>query len=499
MKVAIYSRKSILTDVGNSIGNQINMIKNYFKNEQCTFEIFEDEGFSGGNTNRPSFNLMMKKVKDNCFDVVAVYRIDRISRNIVDFVNIYEDLQNHNVNLISITENFDPSTPYGKLVMIILATFAEMEREGISQRVKDNKIENAKLGKWGGGAAPFGYEIDRTIENGKSVSYLVAKTDIDFVKDIFNSYLKFKSLHKVQIWLYETSDIKWSLSTVRYILSNPIYCCSNSKVIDYLSSKNITVYGTPNGKGFISYGSRPRKKGIKEWNSKDMFIAVSKHYAPIDSDLWIKTQVLLEENAIAPRPKSSKVSFLTGLLRCGVCGSPLTVNYNHTNKDGTKNYYYVCTGKRKYGVSYCNNKNINNWILDDYVLKKLLDKKIEKIEVKSDNSKQIATIEKRINKNSTKIEKLVNNLMEVGNEAALVINKKLKELSIENENLKSSLWKLNNENSNNSLSSEEYDEVLTVIENSDHEAKRELLGMIIDRIEWNCHLPHGEDIKIFPK
>ena len=294
MRVAIYSRKSILTDVGNSIGNQVNMVKNYFKDGECTFEVFEDEGFSGGNTNRPAFNLMMQKVKENYFDTVAVYRIDRISRNIVDFVNIYESLQTNNVNLVSITENFDPSTPYGKLVMIILATFAEMEREGISQRVKDNKIENAKVGKWGGGAAPYGYSIKRIEENNKIMSYLEADSNIEFVKDIYNTYLNVGSMHQVQKWLYDEHDIKWSLSTVKYILSNPIYCKSDDKVINYLKMKNITVYGTANGNGFISYGSRPRRKGIKQWNSKDMFISVSRHEAPISSDKWINVQQLLE-------------------------------------------------------------------------------------------------------------------------------------------------------------------------------------------------------------
>ena len=165
---------------------------------------------------------------------------------------------------------------------------------------------------------------------------------------------------------------------------------------------------------------------------------------------------------------------MTSLLRCGICGSPLTVNYNHTNKDGARNYYYVCTGKRKYGVSYCNNKNINNWIMDDYILKKLKSRQMEKIELSTDNSKKISVLEKRILKNSSKIEKLVDNLMEVGNEAAMVINKKLKELSTDNENSKNQLWKLKNEDNRESLSDQEYNDILHVIDDADHDAKRDL-------------------------
>ena len=103
MRIAIYSRKSIETDTGESIQNQINMCKDYFNRQSTdsTFETFEDEGFSGGNINRPSFQRMLTLIKMKQFDVITVYKLDRIARNIVDFVKIYDELENYNVKLVS--------------------------------------------------------------------------------------------------------------------------------------------------------------------------------------------------------------------------------------------------------------------------------------------------------------------------------------------------------------------------------------------------------------
>lgn len=487
-RIAIYSRKSVLTETGDSINNQIKMVKNYFSNEECTFEIFEDEGFSGKNTNRPAFTDMMKKISAGIFDTVAVYRIDRISRNIVDFVNIYEDLKNYDVNLVSITENFDPSTPYGKLVMIILATFAEMEREGISQRVKDNKIENAKLGKWGGGSSPFGYDIVKVIENGKTVSYLKENDDISLVEEIFNTYIFYKSLHQVQKYLLNKHNIKWALSTVKYILSNPIYCKSDENVLNYLNSRNITVYGEPNGCGFITYNVRPLKKGKREWNSSDLFVSVSKHFAPINSDLWLKAQLIQLKTTQKPRPKFSKVSYFTGILRCAICGSPVTVNYNHTNKDGTRNYYYICTGKRKYGVSYCNNKNVNNNVLDQILLNHLINFKVPTVDKKINNEYSIENLKNQLKRNEKKIENLVDNLMEANHDIAAVINKKLKTLSEENQHIKSKIITLSN--STKELSQKDYNDAIELLLVSDHETKRQILSDIIEKIEWDGYTNH---------
>ena len=145
MKIAIYSRKSKFTGKGDSIKNQIQLCKEYiYKNFNSTDEdiiIYEDEGFSGGTTDRPQFKLMMKDAKAKKFDVLVCYRLDRISRNIADFSNLIEDLQENDIAFVSIREQFDTSTPMGRAMMYIASVFAQLERETIAERIRDNMLQ----------------------------------------------------------------------------------------------------------------------------------------------------------------------------------------------------------------------------------------------------------------------------------------------------------------------------------------------------------------------
>ena len=159
IRVAIYCRKSVFVEGSVSIETQINLCKDYInkKYSNSTFEIFEDEGFSGGNTNRPAFQKMLKLIELNQLDIVICYKIDRIARNTLDFLNTLEKFKNKNVELISVSEGFDPNTQIGKMMLTLLASFAEMERSNIQQRVSDNMLSIAKKGRWTGGSAPTGF------------------------------------------------------------------------------------------------------------------------------------------------------------------------------------------------------------------------------------------------------------------------------------------------------------------------------------------------------
>ncbi|MGL4664708.1 MAG: recombinase family protein, partial [Clostridium butyricum] len=166
IKIAIYSRKSVFTGKGESIENQIELCKNYcntYVNSGSNLEyiIYEDEGFSGKNTNRPEFQHMIDDIKKNKIDTLICYRLDRISRNVADFSSTLELLQKYNVNFISIKERFDTSTPLGRAMIYIASVFAQLERETIAERVRDNMIQLAKSGRWLGGNIPYGFNIAR--------------------------------------------------------------------------------------------------------------------------------------------------------------------------------------------------------------------------------------------------------------------------------------------------------------------------------------------------
>ena len=165
-KFVIYSRKSKFTGKGESIENQIELCRKYIamhygREEAEDALVYEDEGFSGGNMERPQFKKMMADSYKTPFAAIVVYRLDRISRNIGDFAGLIEDLGNREIDFISIKEQFDTSSPMGRAMMYIASVFSQLERETIAERIRDNMRELAKTGRWLGGTTPTGYESER--------------------------------------------------------------------------------------------------------------------------------------------------------------------------------------------------------------------------------------------------------------------------------------------------------------------------------------------------
>ena len=154
-KVAIYSRKSVFTGKGESIENQIEMCKDYYNrthnNNEVEFLIYEDEGFSGGNINRPRFKELITDAKNKKFKALVCYRLDRISLNVAYFSSTLELLQDNDIEFISIKEQFDTSTPMGRAMIYIASVFAQLERETIAERVRDNMLQLARTARWLGG------------------------------------------------------------------------------------------------------------------------------------------------------------------------------------------------------------------------------------------------------------------------------------------------------------------------------------------------------------
>ena len=495
MKIAIYSRKSLETDTGESIKNQINMCKDYFNRRyigECTFEIFEDEGFSGGNTNRPDFQRMMELVKFKQFDVVAVYKIDRIARNIVDFVNIFDDLDKMNVQLVSITEGFDPSTPAGKMMMLLLASFAEMERMNISQRVRDNMHELAKLGHWSGGQPPKGYESIREVINGKNVSFLIPNKEIDNIKQIFEMYAD--GYYPMEIYNhFKANGFIYPTNTILDLIKNPTYLKSSEESVHYLKQNGYKVYGKPNGCGFLPYNRRPRKNGVRYVGDK--IVGVSIHEAVIDIDLWIRTQQKLKERYQAPRPLESKNSWLAGLVKCR-CGSGMFVDTGNIRKDGTRPYRFKCSANAK-DSSSCKNRTLRVERLEAEVLKFLerllnkeeLEKLLASVENKDDTSK-IKDLKKRIKENTAAINNLIDKLMVLSNDASEFVTKKIEQLTKETNNLKNELLKLERSSFIGNLDKKNINVLHDQISNflnldNDIEVRRYNIKSIVKSITWD--------------
>lgn len=144
MVFGIYCRKSVLSDKGESVENQMEMCRSYVINkfgENNEFILYEDEGYSGKNTSRPMFIKLTEDIKKKKLDYVVCYRLDRMSRSVSDFSSLVEMMNRYKTGLICIKEEFDTSKPMGKAMMYIASVFAQLERETIGERVKDNMTE----------------------------------------------------------------------------------------------------------------------------------------------------------------------------------------------------------------------------------------------------------------------------------------------------------------------------------------------------------------------
>ena len=425
MKAAIYSRKSKFTGKGESIGNQIQMCKEhantFLKDKNITeFLIYEDEGFSGGNTNRPEFQRLLVDAKLKKFDVLICYRLDRISRNVADFSSTLETLQKHNVDFISIREQFDTTSPMGRAMIYIASVFSQLERETIAERIKDNMLELSKTGRWLGGNTPIGYAsepityIDENMNEKKLVKLKQVPEELKIVSLLYNKYLELNSLSKIQTYALQSKlktkrGADFTKANIRLVLANPVYVKANDEVAEYLESQGISVYGVPDGKnGFLTYN---KSKNITTVNGKtamapreksEWIATMSSQKGIIEPGDWIAVQRLIEENkGKFPNEGKSHNALLSGKIRCAKCGGNMVVHHGHLSvSTGKTNYYYSCAMKDMSKKSRCDNKNALVSEIDDIIVKELK-------ELAKDKTIILAEIIKQ-NKNSKKNDASIN-------------------------------------------------------------------------------------------
>lgn len=430
MRIAIYTRKSVYVENSESIETQINLCKSYFKGEN-EFEIFEDEGYSGKNINRPAFKRLLLECKMNKFNALICYRLDRISRNVADFSSTLELLQKYNVHFISIKEQFDTSTPMGRAMIYIASVFAQLERETIAERVKDNMLELAKKGCYTGGTIPKGCEIIK--KDGKSYLNIIDK---ELIKTYFNSYLDNGSLFLGYKSLKERG-ILISREGYRKILRNPLYVKSSDEVNNYLKSKQFKVIGKSNNQaGYMTYG---------KINNSSIAV-IGKHKGVIEPSMWLKVQLQLDDRNEMFK-NNSETNFLSGVLKCHCCNG----FYHLAQVNKVK--YYVCQNRinrTTYGIDKdkikCENKKyIRAEKVENKVLNFISELKYKDVfdtffNFKFDNNDdEIKNLEKELSKNEKIINNLVEKTMLLSNEASKPFLNKIEELTKRNSEIKNKI------------------------------------------------------------
>lgn len=539
MKIAIYSRKSKFTGKGESIENQIALCRDYIARTipeatENEITVYEDEGFSAKTLDRPQFRRMMESARKQPFDYVVVYRLDRISRNVGDFAKLIEELNSMHTAFICIKEQFDTSTPMGRAMMNIAAVFAQLERETIAERIRDNIVFLARTGRWLGGVTPLGYSAEKTEirdEEGKNRSAFKLKQNSEEAKKIrtiFKKYLEFQSITKVRSWLiqhdYKTREgCDFGTYAVRMILRNPVYCPADEAAYEYFTRLGSTVCFDKN-EADKNAGLMPFFRTVQDGKDnqrnppENWFIAKGKHKPIVSSDQWLKVQELLQENASKTfyRPGRNTVSLLTGLVRCTSCGSIMRPRVNSNKRrlsDGERSFSYMCTLKESSRKSKCSMKNINGAELDKLVcdavmnindpsgiLKSQLDEMLNSPDTdRASTSEKLSELQKLVKEHKDQIANLLK-VISMSQDSPTMLQyttKEVERLDSEINVFEKEIQELTSIDEKNAQRHQFMEEIVHSIsdfrENYDEMSfaeKQDFMHKIIDRIEWDGEKAH---------
>ena len=383
MNFAIYARKSVYSDKSDSIKNQMRMCRDYIKMKYDDIggvSEYYDEGLTGANTNRPELKRLMQDINDGLIDVLAVYQLDRLSRDVKDFSNIYGALAEHRVEFISVKENIDTSTPIGKAMMYITMVFAQLERESIAARVTDNMIGLAKKGYWTGGNPPYGYVRKKIIVDGKKhVTITIDPEAAEWVKGIYRDFLDNNYSLQSMETAYRKAGIRtqngafFSTTQLHKVLTMPYCVEATPEVYDYYKSLGCKMdSGSPRDKwdgscGVMIYGRSTEKNKKHQVQPKtEWIVCLGLHKPFIDADMWLEVQRRFARNKF-DKKKKYDIPLLKGALRCAKCGCLMQVSRKKL-KSGVHSAYYCLTRMRK-GIDACDVGQIDIRRLDTEVLR----------------------------------------------------------------------------------------------------------------------------------
>ena len=476
--VAIYARKSRITNKGDSIGVQFKQCAEYAKRElqlddDYSFMEYEDKGLSGYYSDRPDFQRMLHDIEMGKIRAVVCYKLDRIGRKTSDLLRLLDFLEKHKVDLLICSNNINTASGVSKIFIQIFAVVAEFERDTLTERITDNMMELAKDGRWLGGNTPTGFTVKRVKtgsgKNKSAYSYLESipeeKAMIQKLYEIFGQLRSIKkTADKMNKLGYRTkAGSKFNASTTRLLLKNPVYCIADENAYNYFyenggglceelsafdGQHGLSAYNKTDQEKFEDADSTfisPKfvqimsAKPVSEW-----IISVGRHEGFIPSQQWIDTQNMLDSIAEKyNRPHRKTNALLSGLVYCPLCGKRLRV-ISESNRwtNGKPRFKYVCPG---YRVSECTFRAVDGVLLDEFVVKQLsnlsdedseyftelLNQRASDIFKNSQNEQELTELKKKKAQLETAISNQVKNMRDAGDDLKRLIQKDIQDLSNE--------------------------------------------------------------------
>jgi site-specific DNA recombinase len=347
VRCAVYTRKSTeegLEQEFNSLDAQRESAEAYIKSQKhagwiCLPERYDDGGFTGGNLDRPALKRLLTDIEKGKIDAIVVYKVDRLSRSLLDFAKIMEAFEKRQVAFVSVTQQFNTATSMGRLVLNVLLSFAQFEREIISERTRDKIAAARRKGKWVGGHPLLGYDVD---PHGSKL--VVNEEEALRVRAIFELYLQHQGLIPAvqelekRGWLtkrwqtrkgHSRGGQRFTKSSLHHLLTNPVYL------------------------GKVRY-----KKELHP----------GEHEAIVNPKVWQRVQDLLRRQCNGTSARTESHALLKGILRCKPCDFAMTPAFA-ARKNGPRYRFYACVNALKRGRQACPSrylpaKRIENMVIE---------------------------------------------------------------------------------------------------------------------------------------
>lgn len=421
--IAIYCRKSIYSDKSDSVKNQEQMCLDFIKLRFPDSETvtYTDEGFTGANTVRPNLNRLIADIRAEKVNALVVYQLDRLSRSVRDFAEIYDLLEKHKVSFLSVKENLDTSSPIGRAMTMIIMVFAQMEREQIAERVTDNMKGLAKQGWWTGGNPPVGFRREKIIVDGKKHTTIIPD-QADYVRKIYQDFLSNNwSLQNMET-AYKHDGIRthtgafFSSSQLHKILSCPYYVQATAEVYDYYTSLGCIMADSRsewNGSSAVMIYGRTTERNKKHTTTpaSEWIVCKGKHDYIIDAETWLNAQKRFRKNVFCKQGKYPP-PLLKGILKCKSCGCLMQVSRKHYGNKMSS--YYYCKTRSRSGqctMSQIRCDKLDSLVLDAFKQIALDDSVIQKYLPKTEQKQDdVKKLEKQISQKEKKISNLLNAL-----------------------------------------------------------------------------------------
>jgi site-specific DNA recombinase len=348
IRCAIYTRKSTeegLDQEFTSLDAQREAAEAYVRSQAgqhwtCLRTRYDDGGFSGGNTDRPALQRLLQDIQASKVDCVVVYKVDRLSRSLLDFARMMALFEEHQVSFVSVTQQFNTATSMGRLVLNVLLSFAQFEREIISERTRDKIAAARRKGKWAGGMPLLGYDVDP-----RCFKLVINEPEACLVREIFQLYLQHQGLIPVvqelerrgwrsKRWLtrkgHERGGQPFNKTRLHRLLSNCVY-------VGKLKYKNEVHAG--------------------------------EHVGIVDPQIWQQVQDFLHRQGRTPERQTS-TALLKGLLYCKPCGCAMTPTHAG-KKAGKCHRYYICLQAVQCGRRACPSRSLSAPVIEQWVIGQL--------------------------------------------------------------------------------------------------------------------------------